>query len=104
MVFNHASWTQIVTYLGAVTVGTIGLLVFLNASISFVITDLLHVKRHMGDATGTLGFADELVAIIFSPIAGFLSDRVGVRVVCLCSVLCASFSDLGRSQRWRSQS
>lgn len=35
----------------------------------------------MGDAVGTLGFADELVALVACPIWGLLSDRVGVASV-----------------------
>ena len=35
----------------------------------------------MGDAVGTLGFADELVALLACPIWGLLSDRIGLRFV-----------------------
>ncbi len=37
----------------------------------------------MGDLVGTLGFADELVALFACPLWGILSDRVGVRMVCV---------------------
>ena len=62
--------------------GSIATLVFLNAAISFVITDIVCQKDGVGDATGTLGFADEIVVIVCCPLWGALSDRVGVRLVC----------------------
>lgn len=37
----------------------------------------------MGDLVGTLGFADELVALVACPVWGVLSDRLGVRIVCV---------------------
>ena len=77
-----AGYVQVTTYLVGVTMGTIALLVFLNASISFVITDLIGQKINVGDATGTLGLADELVIIFFSPIWGSISDHIGVQIVC----------------------
>ena len=76
-----ATRLQITTYLLFVALFSISFLVFLNASISFVITDLLHQKTSVGDAVGTLGFADELVALVACPVWGLLSDRVGVRWV-----------------------
>ena len=76
-----ASWLQTITYLVGVSMGSIAILVFLNASISFVITDIVHQKDGVGDATGTLGFADEIVVIICCPLWGALSDRIGVKLV-----------------------
>ncbi|KAG5983392.1 hypothetical protein E4U43_006278, partial [Claviceps pusilla] len=73
--------TQAVTYLLGVSLFSISFLVFLNSSISFVITDLIGQKDHVGDAVGTLGFADELVALVACPGWGLLSDRLGVRWV-----------------------
>lgn len=35
----------------------------------------------VGDAVGTLGFADELVALVACPAWGVISDRLGVRIV-----------------------
>lgn len=60
---------------------SISFLVFLNSSISFVITDRIGQKKKVGDAVGTLGFADELVALVACPLWGILSDRIGVRNV-----------------------
>ena len=69
------------TYLLGVCPFSIAFLVFLNSSISFVITDLIHLDHGEGNAVGTLGFADELLALVACPVWGLLSDRVGVRLV-----------------------
>ncbi|GAP87758.1 putative major facilitator superfamily transporter [Rosellinia necatrix] len=77
-------WTtplQATTYLLGISLFSISFLVFLNSAVSFVITDLLGVKKGVGDIVGTLGFADELVALIACPLWGLLSDRLGVRWV-----------------------
>jgi MFS family permease len=60
---------------------SIAFLVFINSSISFVVTDLIGVHDGEGDAVGTLGFADELLALAACPLWGVLSDRIGVRQV-----------------------
>lgn len=77
-----ASKTQVATYLLVVCPFSIAFLVFLNSSVSFVITDLLGQEKGVGDAVGTLGFADELLALLACPLWGGLSDRIGVRTVC----------------------
>lgn len=59
----------------------IAFLVFLNSSVSFVITNLIGQRTKVGDAVGTLGFADELVALVACPAWGVMSDRLGVRMV-----------------------
>ncbi len=41
---------------------------------------------------GTLGFVDELVALVACPFWGILSDRLGVRIVCV-----AGYSIVGLS-------
>ena len=48
-----------------------------------MITDLIGVKKGVGDLVGTLGFVDELVALFACPLWGILSDRLGVRYVCV---------------------
>ncbi len=73
---------QAVTYLLPVCLFSISFLVFLNSSVSFVITDLIGDKTGVGDKVGTLGFADELVALVACPVWGIVSDRLGVRWVC----------------------
>lgn len=72
---------QAVTYLFGVCLFSISFLVFMNSSISFVITDVLQEKHGVGNAVGTLGFLDELVALVACPVWGVLSDRIGVRTV-----------------------
>jgi hypothetical protein len=79
-----ASRTQTLTYLLAVCPFSIAFLVFVNSSVSFVVTDLIGIDDGEGDAVGTLGFADELLALVACPLWGVLSDRIGVRhVSCL---------------------
>ncbi|KAK4983528.1 hypothetical protein LTR50_007170 [Elasticomyces elasticus] len=72
---------QATTYLLGIALFSISFLVFLNSSISFVVTDILHQSRGVGNIVGTLGFADELLALVACPLWGLLSDRVGVRTV-----------------------
>ncbi|KAK2745036.1 hypothetical protein FQN55_006393 [Onygenales sp. PD_40] len=77
-----ATKLQTATYLLGVCLFSISFLVFLNSSISFVVTDLINLPAGEGDAVGTLGFADELLALVACPLWGMLSDRIGVRYVC----------------------
>ncbi|EFX00195.1 major facilitator superfamily transporter [Grosmannia clavigera kw1407] len=72
---------QAATYLLGISLFSISFLVFLNSSISFVITDRIGVKNGVGDIVGTLGFVDELVALVACPVWGLVSDRLGVRLV-----------------------
>lgn len=72
---------QAATYLLGISLFSISFLVFLNSSVSFVVTDLIGQKHGVGDVVGTLGFADELVALVACPAWGLLSDRLGVRWV-----------------------
>ena len=76
-----ATRLQAITYFLGVCVFSIAFLVFLNSSISFVITTLIKQTKHVGDAVGTLGFADEVMAIVACPFWGVLSDQIGVRTV-----------------------
>ncbi|CAK7268347.1 hypothetical protein SEPCBS119000_003015 [Sporothrix epigloea] len=72
---------QATTYLLGISLFSISFLVFLNSSISFVITDRIGVKEGVGNIVGTLGFVDELVALVACPVWGLVSDRLGVRLV-----------------------
>ncbi|KAK3302569.1 uncharacterized protein B0T15DRAFT_505583 [Chaetomium strumarium] len=72
---------QALTYLLGISLFSISFLVFLNSSVSFVITDLIGIKHGVGDIVGTLGFVDEVVALVACPIWGLVSDRSGVRAV-----------------------
>lgn len=76
-----ATKIQTATYLVGVALFSISLLVFLNASISFIVTDVIGRKHGVGNVVGTLGFADELLALVACPAWGLLSDRIGVRNV-----------------------
>lgn len=73
--------TQAVTYLLGISLFSISFLVFLNSSVSFLVTDLIGQKKNVGDVVGTLGFADEVVALVACPTWGLVSDRLGVRWV-----------------------
>lgn len=70
----HIRPLHAITYLFGVALFSISFLVFLNSSVSFVLTDLLHLSPPIGNIVGTLGFADELVAIFAAPLWGVLSD------------------------------
>jgi MFS family permease len=69
------------TYLLCISLFSISFLVFLNSSVSFVVTDLIGQKKGVGDVVGTLGFVDELVVLVACPVWGLASDRLGVRWV-----------------------
>lgn len=72
---------QATTYLLGISLFSISFLVFLNSAVSFVITDLIGIKSQVGDIVGTLGFVDEIVALVACPVWGLASDRLGVRWV-----------------------
>ncbi|EXJ88366.1 hypothetical protein A1O1_05296 [Capronia coronata CBS 617.96] len=83
---------QLATYLLGVCPFSIAFLVFLNSAISFVITDLIGRDHGVGDAVGSLGFADELVALVACPVWGVLSDYIGLRFVCVSGYLIISLA------------
>ncbi|KMQ48390.1 Major facilitator superfamily [Trichophyton rubrum] len=72
---------QTATYLLAVCPFSIAFLVFMNSAVSFVVTDLINLEHGHGNAVGTLGFADELLALVACPLWGLISDRIGARYV-----------------------
>lgn len=80
MIFT-ASRRHVVTYLLGVCLFSIAFLVFVNSTVSFVITSLIQQRTQVGDAVGTLGFADEVVVLVACPAWGVISDRLGVRTV-----------------------
>jgi MFS family permease len=84
-----ATRTQIASYLFGVALFSIAFLVFLNSSISFVITQRIGQSKNVGGAVGTLGFVDELVALIACPVWG---DRVGVRAVAVTGYIVVGLS------------
>lgn len=87
-----ATGAQASTYLLGVCLFSISFLVFLNSAVSFVITDRIGQKEKVGDAVGTLGFADEMVALVACPAWGIMSDRVGVRTVAVAGYLIVGVS------------
>lgn len=87
-----ASKLQATTYLLGIALFSISFLVFLNSSLSFVVTEVIGQKEKVGDAVGTLGFADELLALVACPIFGLLSDRIGVRTVAVTGYCIVAFS------------
>ncbi|TKA75933.1 hypothetical protein B0A55_05875 [Friedmanniomyces simplex] len=93
-----ASALQATTYLLGIALFSISFLVFLNSSISFVVTDVIGQKKHVGDAVGTLGFADELLALVACPLWGMLSDRIGVRSVAVIGYCIIGVSLIGLVQ------
>lgn len=46
-----------------------------------MVSDLLNIDANEGDVVGTLGFADELLALVACPLWGVISDRIGPRYV-----------------------
>ncbi|SMQ50066.1 unnamed protein product [Zymoseptoria tritici ST99CH_3D1] len=87
-----ANTLQATTYLLGVALFSIAFLVFLNASISFVVTDVIGRKEGLGDAAGTLSFFDELLALVACPLWGLLSDRIGVRYVAVAGYFIVAIS------------
>lgn len=87
-----ATKVQATAYLLGVALFSISFLVFLNASISFVVTDVIGRNHGVGDVVGTLGFADELLALVACPLWGILSDRIGVRSVAVTGYLIVGVS------------
>lgn len=93
-----ATALQATTYLLGIALFSIAFLVFLNSSISFVITDIIGRKHGVGDAAGSLGFADELLALVACPAWGLISDRVGVRFVAVFGYCVIGLSLIGLVQ------
>lgn len=59
---------------------TIALLVFLNSTQPFLLSDKYNIVG-TGRIAGTLAFADEVMNIVAAPLWGALSDKVGTRYV-----------------------
>jgi len=70
---------------------TIALLVFLNATQPFVLSQLLGYEQN-GRASGMLALVDEVTSLALAPFWGALSDKVGTRYTAVASMwimLCA---------------
>lgn len=57
---------------------TIALMVFLNASQPFVLSQIYGLQQG-GSTSGVLALVDEIVSIIMAPLWGALSDKIGTR-------------------------
>ena len=90
-----ATRLQATTYLLGIALFSIAFLVFLNSSISFVVTDIIGQKDEVGDAVGTLSFADELLALVACPLWGLISDRIGVKTVAVIGYCVIGVSLIG---------
>ena len=87
-----ATRLQATTYLLGIALFSISFLVFLNATISFVVTDVINQHSHVGTDVGNLSFADELLALVACPLWGLLSDRIGVRTVAVAGYVIVGVS------------
>ena len=66
-----ATKIQVATYLIIICLFSISFLVFINATVSFVVTAIIGETKDVGNTVGTLGFADEVVVIIACPLCMF---------------------------------
>lgn len=75
------AWGSFIAFLVACMMSISGL-VFINAAQTYVILDILEYPRSaLGHASGSLAFADELFCVPLVSFWGFLSDRIGRRIV-----------------------
>lgn len=68
------------SYLGFCAV-TVAAFVFINAEQPFVLSDVYHKVKGSGSIVSVLALADELTNILFAPLWGALSDKIGTRYV-----------------------
>lgn len=68
---------------------TIALLVFVNSTQPFVLSQLFGLKQN-GTASSALALVDELVSLSTAPFWGALSDKVGTRHVAILGLLLAA--------------
>ena len=98
-----STYLQTATYLLGVCLASISFVVFISSTSTFLIRDLQNIQHGVGDLVGTLGFVDELVALVACPVWGILSDRIGVRavsarhhcVMCMSTLTCQQVCFLG---------
>lgn len=86
----------------------ISIVVFLSSTQPFFITEVIGIKQNekIGSIIGTLGFFDELTAIVSAPLLGTLTDKMnllpfpfsGTRVTQSLSLLVVAFALLGYSR------
>lgn len=88
--------------------GCISIVVFLTSTQPFFISEAIGIpdNQKIGSIIGSLGFVDELTAIVFSPLIGTLHDYIngsnsmfsGSKIIVSIGFLCLSASLLGYSQ------
>ncbi|OLL23811.1 hypothetical protein NEOLI_003370, partial [Neolecta irregularis DAH-3] len=71
---------------------SITFIVFLNATVSFVVTDILQVRHGVGDIIGNLGMADEIFSLFAVAIWGTLSDKIAPRPIASAGFLIVGLS------------
>ncbi len=71
---------------------TIGFMIFINIGNTYVLNENLGIaKAEQGSVTGLLLVVNEIILLIFMPLAGILSDRIGRRAVMIGGMLIMSF-------------
>jgi len=71
---------------------TIGFMIFINIGNTYVLNENLGIaKAEQGSVTGLLLVVNEIILLIFMPLAGILSDRIGRRTVMIGGLLIMSF-------------
>ncbi|ORZ37234.1 major facilitator superfamily domain-containing protein [Catenaria anguillulae PL171] len=80
--YLHPSYspTNFLVFLVA-TLLTVCIFVFLNASTSFVLSEILGITTGLGDASGSIAFYDELLSMLMVVVWGAVSDFIGRRTV-----------------------
>jgi MFS family permease len=67
---------------------TIGFMIFINIGNTYVLNENLGIaKEEQGAVTGLLLVVNEIILLIFMPLAGILSDRIGRRTVMVGGML-----------------
>ena len=70
---------------------TIGFMIFINIGNTYVLNETLGIpKEEQGAVTGMLLVVNEIILLIFMPLAGILSDRIGRRAVMIGGLLIMS--------------
>ncbi|ANZ76080.1 BA75_03211T0 [Komagataella pastoris] len=90
---NYTS-LNFVAFLSACFVN-IAFAVFLTSTQTYFITDVLGIGQNVGAYVGSLGFFDELLAIIVVPFIGALCDRIGSRPIEFGGLLIVGASFMG---------
>ncbi|MEC9375044.1 MAG: MFS transporter [Pseudomonadota bacterium] len=67
---------------------TIGFMIFINIGNTYVLNENLGInQKEQGEITGLLLVVNEIILLIFMPLAGILADRIGRRSVMIAGLL-----------------